>query len=95
MPWVLDVNRDGKPQGSIPIVNSVVTMGREGCDANLSDDKMSRHHCTFYMYMDALTIVDNDSSNGTFVNGRKIQRKELKNSDLIIVGTTNLRVRKV
>jgi pSer/pThr/pTyr-binding forkhead associated (FHA) protein len=95
MSWVLDIHKDEKLQESVPVVNNIVTLGREGCDVNIVDTKMSRHHCTFYMHSEALTIVDNSSTNGTFVNGRKIERKDLKNNDSIIVGTINITVRKV
>ena len=95
MPWVFDIKKDSKLQESIPIPNSVSTMGREGCDINLKDVKASRHHCTLYVHDDNLTIVDNSSTNGTFVNGRKIERRELKNNDTVIIGITEITVRRV
>jgi len=96
MPWVLDIHRGEKLQESIVVVNNIMTLGREECDINLSDFKMSRQHCTLYMHEEVLTIVDNSSKNGTFVNGRRIvQRRELRNNDEVIIGVTNIIVRKV
>jgi len=95
MSWVLDIHRDGTLQESVAVMNSIMTFGREECDININDVKMSRHHCTFYMHNDTLTVVDNSSTNGTFVNGRKIQRRDLKNNDEVIVGATNILIRKV
>jgi pSer/pThr/pTyr-binding forkhead associated (FHA) protein len=95
MPWVLDIHREERSHGAIPVVENVITVGREGCDINIDDTKLSRHHCTFYLHEDALTVIDNSSSNGTFVNGRKIDRRELKTNDTIIIGVTNITVRKV
>lgn len=95
MPWILDIHQDLSSKNPVAVVDSVITVGREDCDINLDDVKMSRHHCTFYMHGDVLTVVDNSSSNGTFVNGRKIDRRELKNNDVIIIGVTNITVRKV
>ena len=95
MAWVLDIHRDEKLLESVAVVNNLITLGREECDINLDDVKMSRHHCSLYMHEDTLTIVDNSSMNGTFVNGRKVQRKDLKNNDEVIVGVTNIIVRKV
>jgi pSer/pThr/pTyr-binding forkhead associated (FHA) protein len=95
MPWVLDIHRDEKLQESMVVMNNIMTIGREECDVNLSDVKVSRLHCSFYMQEDTLTVVDNSSTNGTFVNGRKVQRKDLKNGDEVVVGVTNIIIRKV
>ena len=95
MPWVLDIHKGSKLQESMAVMNNIMTLGREDCDINLDDTKLSRHHCTFYMHEDVLTVVDNSSTNGTFVNGRKAQRRELKNNDEIILGVTSIIVRKV
>ena len=95
MPWVLDIHTSEKLQESVVVVNNIMTLGREECDINLEDTKLSRHHCTFYMHEDVLTVVDNSSTNETFVNGRKVQRRELRNSDEVILGVTNIIIRKV
>ncbi len=95
MPWVLDIFKGQAPHRNVTVVENVITVGREGCDINVDDTKMSRHHCTFYLHQDALTVIDNGSSNGTFVNGRKIERRELKNNDTVIAGVTNIMVKKV
>jgi pSer/pThr/pTyr-binding forkhead associated (FHA) protein len=95
MPWVLDIHKSEKLVDSIVVVNNIMTVGREDCDINLNDVKVSRHHGTFYMHEDVLTIVDNSSTNGIFVSGRKVQRKELKNNDEITIGVTNIIIRKV
>jgi len=95
MPWVLDIHKDEKLQESVAVMNNIMTLGREECDINISDVKASRHHCTLYMHEDVLTIVDNSSTNGIFVNGRKVQRRDLKNNDEVIIGVTNIIIRKV
>ena len=92
---MLDIHKSEKTQESLMVSNNIMTLGREDCDINLSDAKLSRHHCTFYMHEDVLTVVDNSSTNGTFVNGRKVQRRELKNNDEIILGVTSIIIRKV
>ena len=38
----------------------------------------------------AYTITDNNSSNGTFVNGAKIKQAILRNDDVIQIGDINL-----
>jgi pSer/pThr/pTyr-binding forkhead associated (FHA) protein len=95
MPWMLDIHKGEKRQESLMVSDNIMTLGREDCDINISDVKLSRHHCTFYMHEDVLTVVDNSSTNGTFVNGRQVQRRELKNNDEIILGVTSIIIRKV
>ena len=36
-------------------------------------------------------ILDDRSSNGTFVNGRRVQQAELRNGDVIVLGRVMLR----
>ena len=36
-------------------------------------------------------ILDDRSSNGTFVNGRRVQQSELRNGDVIVLGRAVLR----
>ena len=36
-------------------------------------------------------ILDDRSSNGTYVNGRRVQQAELRNGDVIVIGRVVLR----
>jgi pSer/pThr/pTyr-binding forkhead associated (FHA) protein len=50
------------------------TVGREGslCDHELIDPEVSRRHAAFREADDQLAIEDLGSTNGTFVNGRRL-----------------------
>src|SRR5262245_30292545 len=52
----------------------------------LETDQSSRKHCTVRRAGRGWHIVDERSSNGTFVNGLKIEEKELADGDLIGIG---------
>lgn len=70
----------------------VFLLGREGADIALSDAKASRKHAEIAMYgPERYFIRDLASTNGTFVNGRRIRdRQELHHEDRIRIGDTVL-----
>ena len=57
----------------------------------LTDPKASRHHAFIQRYDDGYYIADLASSNGTYVNGERIQSPTLLNAgDSIVIGDTEL-----
>ena len=87
------------PEGSreLPITGDKTTFGR-GSEAEhrFPDDGLSRLHATVYRDGDRVWVVDENSSNGTFVNGEKVNPSgtPLKDGDSIKIGhQTVLRVR--
>jgi pSer/pThr/pTyr-binding forkhead associated (FHA) protein len=71
----------------------VYLIGRENADVPLDDEKVSRKHAEIGLYgPDAYVLRDLASTNGTFVNGRRVSEKvKLKHWDLIRVGDTLIR----
>ncbi len=87
------------PEGSQEIVleNERTSFGR-GSDSDhyFSDDGLSRLHATIYRDGDRVWIVDENSTNGTSINGEKVAASgtPLKNGDSIKIGNhTTLNVR--
>ena len=71
------------------------TVGRSGkkCDLAISDDMISGLHLTLSYTRGILTIADAGSTNGTFVNGIKIDKpRQLQNGDSILIGKTKISV---
>jgi serine/threonine protein kinase len=58
----------------------------------LSDPRTSRAHCQVLLEGDQATVIDNESTGGTLVNGTKVERQLLKLGDVIQVGDTQLRL---
>ena len=61
----------------------------------LGDGGLSRLNTTFFRDEDLVFVVDENSTNGTFVNGERIsgQPRQIFNGDLIKIGTeTNVRI---
>jgi serine phosphatase RsbU (regulator of sigma subunit) len=73
------------------IVASEKILGRaESVDIRLDHSSISRQHCRFWMEDDACFVADCGSTNGTFVNGLKVEKEKIKPGDTIIVGRFEL-----
>lgn len=72
-----------------------LTVGRsDDCDIRLADEFVSHHHATFFSKNAMWYIRDENSTNGTFVNGKQIfDSAPLENDDRITFGRPTLRVR--
>jgi pSer/pThr/pTyr-binding forkhead associated (FHA) protein len=76
---------------------SIKTVGRAPrADFIVDASLVSRLHCRLTVRADGgLEIKDLDSTNGTYVNGRKIDRADLKDGDEIGIGRVKMKVEKV
>lgn len=86
MTFVLGANR-------VRITARVSTVGRSrDCDVVVPDPNVSRVHAEVrHIGMDYY-LVDMGSTNGTEVNGQMITRHALADGDVIVMGTTEIRV---
>jgi hypothetical protein len=85
----------GKYQGNEFILGDTkeVVIGRSGdLDMVLVEDMVSRRHARITRDGHKLVIEDLGSTNGTFVNGEKIQRTALKEGDRVLIGTSILKI---
>lgn len=71
-----------------------ITIGRETDNNIVIDSKLaSRHHCVIQKIRDAYFLKDENSTNGTFLNGRKIPSDKyvrLNPGDKLTIGSSNL-----
>jgi HD-GYP domain-containing protein (c-di-GMP phosphodiesterase class II)/pSer/pThr/pTyr-binding forkhead associated (FHA) protein len=82
----------GPLQGQKHTFRSKVTIGRRSDNAiRLIDVKVSRTHAMILATEEGFRIKDLKSSNGTFVNGERIDTFFLKPGDNISIGLTDLR----
>jgi pSer/pThr/pTyr-binding forkhead associated (FHA) protein len=69
----------------------VIKIGKlSSSHVRLSDDKVSRMHAVIEVSHDAVLIIDLGSTDGTIVNGKKVNKQSLKHGDQIRVGDTVL-----
>ncbi len=85
---VLDTG-DGR---TVPLTRAVVTIGRrEGNDVVIDDAQVSRVHAEIRLDSGGFVLVDCRSTNGTRVNGTKVDRRALESGDEISIGDQKLR----
>lgn len=80
---------EGKQQGkSIPLNAKKFLIGREqDCQLRPTSDLVSRHHCVFSQDGYTVRLRDLGSTNGTFVNGERIQGQvSLNDGDRVQIG---------
>ena len=80
-------------EGVVHLLNkSSISIGRgHECDIRLRSSSVSRYHAVLKISHDAVIFEDMNSTNGCFVNGRRIKRQLLKDGDRVKVGAVPLR----
>jgi pSer/pThr/pTyr-binding forkhead associated (FHA) protein len=90
-PAMLVVNRGPNAGFRFPLHQAVTTAGRDPrSNIFLDDVTVSRRHAEFRLERGELQVVDIDSLNGTYVNGRPIDSAVLTNGDEIQMGKFRL-----
>lgn len=86
------VVRGGDEEGRFFTLDSEVTaIGRHGSnDIVLDDITVSRRHTTVRRSGERVTVVDEGSLNGTYVNQRRVDSAELRQGDELQVGKYHL-----
>ena len=65
----------------------VVTIGRLPDNlVQVDNPAVSGHHARIYWETDHYVLEDNNSTNGTYVNNRRVSKQTLKDEDEILVG---------
>jgi general secretion pathway protein A len=60
-------------------------------DLSIDSSFVSRHHAMFVRHGEATLLMDLNSSNGTFVNSRRISNQVLINNDIITIGNHGIK----
>lgn len=94
--WILETN-DASGDGltfRLP-PGAVKTIGRStGAQFIVDAPLVSRLHCQLTATADGLQVKDLGSTNGTFVNGKRITASSLRDGDRITVGRVEFTVSK-
>ncbi|HXG59638.1 MAG TPA: trypsin-like peptidase domain-containing protein [Thermoanaerobaculia bacterium] len=85
---ILNGTRAGQKLG---LGGSGIRIGRESaiCEIVLENPKVSRLHAEVVSIDGKVLLIDRNSSNGTYVNDQKIDRRYLKDGDIIYFGGRN------
>ncbi len=82
----------GAQAGTVfPITKPRIYIGRgSAMDMQLKDSEVSRRHAMIEVRSDEATLLDLGATNGTYVDGQRIDRMELSNRAEFTVGSTTL-----
>jgi hypothetical protein len=76
----------GKIVGEVNLRLGDMRIGRKGGDIVLDDPAVSGNHAVITTVGNHSTIYDLNSTNGTFVDGKRIHQHELLNDQIIVIG---------
>ncbi len=87
----LIVNPSSTSRREIPLPRSVLSIGRDpGNDVVLPDAMVSRRHAVVEFRGSQYYIRDCNSSNGSLVNGDRVSERNLRDGDLVAIGTARI-----
>jgi len=91
--WIL---RSSDPDATFRLrAGAVKTVGRAPrADFIVESALVSRLHCRITATGDKLEVVDLRSTNGTFVNGKRVTKGHLVDGDTLRVGRVELRAKR-
>lgn len=82
----------GQEQGKYAIDKDRMVVGRDpASEIPIDNLGISRQHCAFETRGDSFLIQDLGSSNGTYVNGKKVSQYFLNDGDEVVIGKYTLR----
>src|SRR4051794_21661918 len=96
MDYQLVIVRGRGATETITLGDGVTTVGRQDeCQLRIKSSQVSRKHCEIFEKKGLLLVKDLGSSNGTFVNGKRIQEQRvLEPGDELTIGQVKLKVAK-
>ncbi len=82
----------GPDVGTVTRMEGICVIGRDpSCQLRLKDESISRFHASIKQHKNgAVTIKDLDSTNGTYVNGKRQQVANLRDGEKILLGQDTL-----
>lgn len=90
---IISVLYRGETLDVVQLAAGAVTIGRAQDNKIRLDDKtVSAHHAQIVTYFNASYIEDLGSTNGTTVNGKKVQMQVLHPGDTVIIGRHEFKV---
>jgi type II secretory pathway predicted ATPase ExeA len=86
------VTSGGRKVAEISLSRPRMVLGRDrSCDISLDSTFVSRYQNLFMETPEGWVLIDLNSTNGCFVNGRRVSEHHLRDGDLIAVGQHELR----
>lgn len=77
---------------AIPEGNTLIGRVNPPCNIVLDGAKVSKKHCSLILKNTILSIQDHDSSNGIYLNGKKVNSAQLSEKDRLVIGDFTLEI---
>ena len=85
-PWLQKCSSSLSAPETYPVADFPFVMGRsDECDLPIVSTRISRHHAEILREGGTYRVRDLASTNGTFVNGQKIEAAHLVDGDLLVI----------
>jgi len=81
--WMLQATHQSLGNKRYPINGKVVVGRAQECELSFSYDRLSRRHAELKLVNNTLLVKDLESSNGTFVNGKRVDSVRLQPGDTL------------
>lgn len=82
-----------EPDLTLRLVPGIITLGRANDNKiKINKDLVSSHHAKIFTYFQASYIEDLNSTNGTFVNNKKINTHILHPGDEVSLGNYRIQI---
>ena len=84
---VLTVIAGSYPGLTVPLNSAVISIGRNpDCEIRLNGSGVSRNHLKLVAEADGWVAIDTESTNGVWINGERIKRRQLEDGDRLRLG---------
>jgi pSer/pThr/pTyr-binding forkhead associated (FHA) protein len=88
----LEFSFNSSKLGEFPLNKEIMTIGRkEDNDIRIENLAVSGHHAKLLTIFEDSFLEDLSSTNGTYVNGKSINKHPLRSGDIIVIGKHELR----
>ncbi|NNC58144.1 MAG: FHA domain-containing protein [Woeseiaceae bacterium] len=92
--WAL-VGQDGDATDSHMVADGIIIIGSSSdCDIQIASQFVSRHHAQLVKTDIGCVLGDLNSTNGTFINSRRINKRVLRADDIVTIGKHRFRYEK-
>lgn len=89
----ISVLHDQKLVKEVQLDAGVLTIGRgNDVEVKLDDKTISKRHARIVSYFNATHVEDLGSTNGTYINGKKIHKHVLNPGDVLMIGNYQIKV---
>lgn len=88
----LVISHDGETIDEVRMTSPRLLIGRsEHNDLRIASRFISRHHALFVRHGKATFLMDLNSTNGTFVNSRRVSNLMMKHDDVVLLGNHRIK----